>query len=100
MEIVEWKLRLTTTSHTMWRIVCLECNRTHPDTAKRCHPCNNANLSVMYCTFEARIAEYFATLRACGLWPSAMHGSLLAGEFAAKMANGLESHAEYGTKQL
>ena len=91
MEMVEGTLRANTASYSMWRMVCPECNRTHPETAKRCHPCNNANLSVKCCTFESRIAEYFAALRTCELWPSSKHGSLSAGELVPKMAEILNS---------
>lgn len=71
----------------MWRVLCPECNKTHPDTAKKCHPCNNTNLSVKYCTFEVRIAEYFAALRTCELWPFSMHGNLSAVELTEKMVD-------------
>lgn len=98
MEQVEWKLRQTTASYTMWRIVCPECNRTHPDTAKKCHPCNNTCLSVKYCNFEVRIAEYFAALRTCGLWPSSMYGSLSAGELVAKMVDIPDSVSDHKCK--
>jgi len=86
MEKVEGKLRETTACYSMWRMVCPGCNRMHPDTARKCYTCNNVNLSVKCCTFELRIAEYFAALRTCKLWPSSEHGSLSAGELVPKMA--------------
>jgi len=87
MEMVERTLRATAaSSYSMWRKACQICDRTHPETAKKCHPCDNANLFVKCCTFETRIASYFAALSTCELWPSSEHGSLSAGELVPKMA--------------
>jgi hypothetical protein len=51
-------------------LVCMSCGRIHPDTAKKCHPCNNTELIDRHCTSDYRVAEYFAILRRCELWPS------------------------------
>jgi hypothetical protein len=54
----------------MQRQVCMECGRTPPLDAKKCHPCNNSALYPRYCTGESRVVEYFSALEKEGLWPS------------------------------
>jgi hypothetical protein len=54
----------------MTGLLCKDCGRIHPDTAKKCRPCSNVELLSRCCTSDFRVAEYFAVLRRCGLWPS------------------------------
>lgn len=50
--------------------LCTDCGRRLPATAKKCHPCYCSTLQDEYCTSQTRIAEYFAVLSKCELWPS------------------------------
>jgi ribosomal protein L40E len=67
---VETTLRQNKSGYEMQRQVCMNCGRTPPMEARKCHPCNNPTLYQRYCTFESRVAEYFAILAKEELWPS------------------------------
>ena len=54
----------------MTGLCCSSCDRTLPANARRCHPCDNTDLFGKRCTTEYRIADLFATLGRCQLWPS------------------------------
>lgn len=56
--------------YPMSRRVCMDCGRIYQDTARKCYPCNNTGLVDKYCTIDHRVAEYFAILTRCELWPS------------------------------
>lgn len=77
LERVHWELQSTEgklqehkVGYTMPGFVCISCGRIHPDTAKKCHPCNNTDLLSRHCTSDYRVAEYFTILGRCKLWPS------------------------------
>ena len=70
LQSVEGRLRDNQAGYPMQGLVCMLCGRTHPDTARKCHNCNNRNLIDKYCTSDSRVAEYFAALRKSRLWPS------------------------------
>ncbi|KAK5994309.1 hypothetical protein PT974_04782 [Cladobotryum mycophilum] len=70
LQRVEEKLRENHHGYSMPGVMCMNCGRTHPDNAKKCHPCNNTVLYEKHCTSEYRVADYFAILKRAGLWPS------------------------------
>jgi ribosomal protein L40E len=70
LESVDTILRQNQRCYSMQKLWCIECGRTLPTGAKKCHPCRNTALEQRYCTLESRVAEYFETLRRCELWPS------------------------------
>jgi ribosomal protein L40E len=70
LESVETILRQTQRCYPMQKLFCIECGRTLPIEAKKCHPCRNVILEQKYCTTDTRVADYFDTLRICELWPS------------------------------
>ncbi|KAK3947026.1 hypothetical protein QBC32DRAFT_271528 [Pseudoneurospora amorphoporcata] len=70
LQSTEGRLREQKARYTMPGFVCVNCGRIHPDTAKKCHPCNNTDLFSRRCTSDYRVAEYFTILRRCELWPS------------------------------
>lgn len=49
--------------------LCMVCERRLLAEVKKCHPCYNSILQEYY-TSQTRIAEHFAVLRRCELWPS------------------------------
>lgn len=56
--------------YSMSGLTCNLCDRVHPDTAKKCHPCKNTALVGRHCTAEYRVAECFGVLRRHELWPT------------------------------
>jgi ribosomal protein L40E len=70
LESVETILRQTQICCLIQKLLCIDCGRTLPIEAKKCHPCNNTTLQQRYCTTKSRVADYFETLRICELWPS------------------------------
>ena len=70
LQAVEAALRELKTGYEMQFLICMNCGRTPPIEAKKCHPCNNVVLFQKHCTSEIRIAEYFAILTQNELWPS------------------------------
>lgn len=68
---MELLLRNSPRCYETSQLLCIDCGRTLPAQAKKCHPCNNSELPQRYCTSETRIADYFAVLRKAELWPTA-----------------------------
>jgi ribosomal protein L40E len=58
LQSVEGRLRDNKKCYIMQSLVCMCCGRTHPISARKCHPCSNINLLVKYCTSDYRIAEF------------------------------------------
>ncbi|KAF2185899.1 hypothetical protein K469DRAFT_738836 [Zopfia rhizophila CBS 207.26] len=71
LQSVETLLREYRRCYETSQLICVNCGRTLPEEAKKCHPCRNSLLPPKYCTSETRIAEYFAVLRKVELWPTA-----------------------------
>ena len=63
IEGVESSLRQKSNMYPMHQMECIRCGRRHPQSAKKCHPCNNDNLRQRYCADETRIADFCLILR-------------------------------------
>lgn len=70
LQSTESILRDLKRGYAMVGLLCMDCERVHPDTARKCHHCNNADLQSRQCTSDFRVAEYFAVLRRSELWPA------------------------------
>ena len=70
VQSVEGYLRKCRVCYEIQGLGCFLCGRSHPAQAKKCHPCNNAELHSKHCTVDSRVAGYFATLRQAELWPT------------------------------
>ncbi|KAB8235721.1 uncharacterized protein BDW43DRAFT_269478 [Aspergillus alliaceus] len=70
LQSVEGRLRADQRCHAMQGRICMICGRTHPISARKCHPCGNSDLYIKHCTSDYRVAEYFNALRKSSLWPS------------------------------
>ncbi|KAF2007595.1 hypothetical protein P154DRAFT_593126 [Amniculicola lignicola CBS 123094] len=70
LQSVESSLRNSSRCYDTSQLFCIDCGRTLPGQAKKCHPCNNTTLPQKYCTSETRISDYFAVLRKVELWPT------------------------------
>ena len=73
VQSVENLLRNCRACYEIQGLDCFLCGRSHPAQAKKCHPCNNAELHSKHCTVDSRVAGYFATLRQAELWPQWSH---------------------------
>jgi ribosomal protein L40E len=93
LQTVDLSLRTVQTCYTMQALVCLGCGRTLPIEAKKCHPCNNSNLSRKHCTSDHRVAEYFVVLRKLRVWPSPT-------SFQLRSAEDLASHISNAKRVL
>jgi hypothetical protein len=71
LQSIELSLRNSSRCYDTLQLFCINCGRTLPGQAKKCHPCSNTELPHKYCTSETRIADYFAVLRKVELWPTA-----------------------------
>ncbi|KAK3906043.1 hypothetical protein C8A05DRAFT_12187 [Staphylotrichum tortipilum] len=71
LQLVEASLQLENRGSRTGCRLCQNCGRRLPPAAKKCSSClNSSGLQVSYCTCQTRVAEYFAVLRRCNLWPS------------------------------
>jgi hypothetical protein len=70
LQSIELSLRNSSSCYETSQLFCVNCGRTLPRQAKKCHPCYNTELPQKYCTSETRIADYFALLRKVELWPT------------------------------
>jgi ribosomal protein L40E len=71
LQSVELSLRNSSRCYETSQLLCIDCGRTLPGQAKKCHPCHNTELPQRYCTSDTRVADYFAILRRVELWPTA-----------------------------
>lgn len=70
VQSVENLLRNCRACYEIQGLDCFLCGRLHPAQAKKCHPCNNAELHSKHCTVDSRVAGYFVALRQAELWPT------------------------------
>jgi len=70
VQCMELGLRDDTKVYDTWQLLCIECGRSLPSGARKCHPCDTTELQRRLCTHETRVAEYFSILSKVDLWPT------------------------------
>ncbi|KAL7818375.1 hypothetical protein V8C26DRAFT_397482 [Trichoderma gracile] len=70
LQSTEGRLRSEQSYFPMPGILCTSCGRDLPAEARQCRRCCTTDLFKKICNTDYRVAEYFAVLTRCGLWPS------------------------------
>lgn len=94
IQSAEGDLRHNQSHHLFAFKLCNLCGWKMPPGTKKCHPCQNSNFSLSFCTNEHRVAELFKVLCSVRLWPSVTQFQVCS---ASELSNRMALAPEHST---